>query len=107
MSIHAPHTGTRRASFDLQPVADLLATERSGYRYDDSFLDWAQDAPVRQARLDALWEMSPSQRVAAMRRGELSADLLAAWAALFPDEVPRIGGVPEWLAGAPAHALFR
>jgi len=103
MSLHA---SLRRAAFDLQPVTDLLATERSGPLYGGSFLDWFEDQPARQARLDALWEMTPSQRVAAMRRGELSEDLLAAWAALFPDEVPRIGGVPEWLADAPTHSLF-
>lgn len=107
MSLHAPATPIRRAAFDLQPVADLLASERPGYLYGGSALDWFEDAPARQSRLDALWEMTPSQRVAAMRRGELSADLLAAWAALCPDDVPRIGGVPEWLAGTPAHTLFR
>lgn len=105
MSIHARRLGSRRVPFDLQPIADLLASERAAYVYG-SPLHWSEDLPVRQARLDALWEMSPSQRVAAMRRGELSADLLAAWAALCPNEVPRIGGVPEWLADAPAHALF-
>jgi hypothetical protein len=39
---------------------------------------------ARRARLEELWIMTPTQRVAAMRRGELSLEQCAAWAARYP-----------------------
>ncbi len=53
---------------------------------------------ARRARLEALWSMRPSQRVAAMRRGELSLEQCAAWAARYPEQVPQINGEFEYLA---------
>jgi hypothetical protein len=53
---------------------------------------------ARRARLQALWRMTPTQRVAAMRRGELSLEQCAAWAARHPEQVPRINGEYEYLA---------
>ena len=52
---------------------------------------------MRRARLEALWIMTPTQRVAAMRRGELSLTC-AAWAARYPEQVPQINGEYEYLA---------
>ncbi|HEX4836951.1 MAG TPA: hypothetical protein VFV03_00280 [Solirubrobacteraceae bacterium] len=52
----------------------------------------------RDARLRALWEMTPPQRVAAMRRGELTLEQCAAWAARHPDQVPILNGEFEFLA---------
>jgi hypothetical protein len=52
----------------------------------------------RRARLQALWRMTPTQRVAAMRRGELSLEQCAAWAARYPEQVPQINGEYEYLA---------
>ena len=42
----------------------------------------------------ALWAMSPGEREAAMRRGELTGAQLLEWARRAPDEVPTING--EW-----------
>jgi hypothetical protein len=53
---------------------------------------------MRRARLEALWIMTPTQRVAAMRRGELSLEQCAAWAARYPEQVPQINGEYEYLA---------
>jgi hypothetical protein len=53
---------------------------------------------ARRARLEELWSMTPSQRVTAMRRGELSLEQCAAWAARYPEQVPRINGEYEYLA---------
>ena len=39
----------------------------------------------------------PAQRVAAMRRGELTYEQLAAWSARHPDEVPTVHGEFEWI----------
>ncbi len=42
----------------------------------------------------ALWAMSPAEREAAMRRGELTGSQLLEWARRAPNEVPTIDG--EW-----------
>jgi hypothetical protein len=42
----------------------------------------------------ALWAMSPAEREAAMRRGELTGAQLLEWARRAPHEVPTIDG--EW-----------
>lgn len=54
---------------------------------------------------EALWNMTPEQRVAAMWRGELSIRQLCEWSRRAPAEVPLINGefayivmrTPEWL----------
>lgn len=55
--------------------------------------------PSRSEQLRHLWSMTATQRVAAMRRGELTLEQCFAWAARHPDEIPTIGGVLEFLAG--------
>ncbi|HSZ14394.1 MAG TPA: hypothetical protein VK790_10215 [Solirubrobacteraceae bacterium] len=45
--------------------------------------------------------MTPSERVAAMRRGELTLERCAAWAARHPEQVPLINGEFEYLAFPP------
>ena len=61
--------------------------------------DLAREAR-RQEALEALWRMSADERVAAMRRGELSLDQLCAWSRRRPHEVPKIGGEFEWIVVA-------
>lgn len=53
---------------------------------------------ARAARLRALWEMSPAERISAMRRGTLTLEQCAAWAARYPEQVPLINGEFEYLA---------
>ena len=52
---------------------------------------------ARAGRLRSLWQMTPAQRVAAMRRGDLTYEQLAAWSARHPDEVPTVHGEFEWI----------
>jgi hypothetical protein len=52
----------------------------------------------RDARIEAVWRMTPSERVAAMRRGDLSMEQLCAWAGRFPEQVPLIHGEYEFIA---------
>jgi len=40
---------------------------------------------TRQARLRTLWQLTASERVAAMRRGELTLEQCGAWAARYPE----------------------
>ena len=53
---------------------------------------------ARDARLHALWEMAPAQRIAAMRRGELTLEQCSAWAARYPEQVPTVNGEFEYIA---------
>jgi hypothetical protein len=57
-----------------------------------------QDLQTRDTRLRSLWQMTPVQRIAAMRRGELNLLQCAAWAARYPDQVPLLNGEFEYLA---------
>jgi hypothetical protein len=52
----------------------------------------------REARLEALWRMTPNERIAAMRRGDLSMQQCCAWAARSPHQVPLINGEFEFIA---------
>ena len=53
---------------------------------------------ARAARLRSLWQMTPEQRVAAMRRGDLTYKQLAAWTARHPEQVPTVDGEFERIA---------
>ncbi len=57
-----------------------------------------RDLSVRDGWLRVLWQMTPNQRVAAMRRGELALEQCAAWAARYPEQVPLLNGEFEYLA---------
>lgn len=52
----------------------------------------------RQDRLRRLWRMTPAQRVAAMRAGELTIEQCCAWAARHPEQVPLLNGEYEFIA---------
>ena len=51
----------------------------------------------REQRLQALWQMTPSQRVTAMRNGGLTMEQCCAWAARYPHQVPLINGEFEFI----------
>ncbi len=53
---------------------------------------------ARETRLAKLWKMTVSQRINAMRKGELSLEQCAAWAARYPEQVPLLDGEFEYLA---------
>ncbi len=54
-------------------------------------------APTAVDELRALWAMTPAQRVAAMRRGELTLKQCFAWAARNPEQIPTLDGTFEFL----------
>jgi hypothetical protein len=56
-----------------------------------------EDLKARDARRRALWQMTPGQRLAAMRRGELTLEQCSAWAARYPEQVPIVNGEFEYL----------
>jgi len=53
---------------------------------------------AREERLSALWKMTVSERITAMRAGKLSLEQCAAWAARYPEQVPILNGEFEYLA---------
>jgi hypothetical protein len=63
------------------------------------------DRGARPARLRSLWQLTASERVAAMRRGELTLEQCAAWAARYPEQVPLLNGEFEYLAAFTPEAL--
>jgi hypothetical protein len=50
--------------------------------------------PTRAEQREALWRMSPAERITAMYRGDLTLNQCLAWAARYPEEVPTLNG--EW-----------
>ena len=58
----------------------------------------ARTSAERDARLEALWRMAPNERIAAMRRGDLTMEQCCAWAARYPHQVPVINGEFEFIA---------
>ena len=74
-----PPTTSRRAP---QPDADEAVAERERL----------------EEQLRRLWAMSPSERVAAMRRGELNMRQCCAWAGRHADQVPLLNGEFEFIA---------
>jgi hypothetical protein len=56
------------------------------------------DLRSRDARLAVLWRMTSMERLAAMRRGELSLEQCSAWAACYPEQMPLLNGEFEYLA---------
>lgn len=63
----------------------------------DRFYQTLDTLDARAARLRALWQMTPAQRVAAMRRGKLTLEQCAAWAARYPEQVPLVNGEFEYI----------
>src|ERR1700733_3351080 len=60
----------------------------------------ALSIPVGEAReqqQDALWAMSPTERVAAMWRGDLTLYQLSRWTSRAQHEVPLVGGEFAWI----------
>jgi hypothetical protein len=91
-----PADGTHRAP-DPQP-AHMPQPDRQRETPAETWWESVARAQrARDRRLRPLWQKTPVQRVAAMRRGELTYEQLAAWSARHPDEVPVVHGEFEWL----------
>lgn len=59
--------------------------------------DWVLPTEAEQ-RQQAFWRMRPAERVAAMRRGELTLFECLRWASQAPQEVPMLNGEFEFIA---------
>lgn len=88
------------ASGDALPAGNDRAVNSDGASVESgTFTDHLLAAErTRNARLRRLWQMSAQQRIAAMRRGELTREQLAAWSARNPEQVPLLNGEWEWIA---------
>jgi hypothetical protein len=72
-----------------------LGSEAADVDQQETFTDYlVRTERERDARLESLWRMTPAERSAAMRRGDLSMEQCCAWAARNPSQVPLING--EW-----------
>lgn len=90
----APAGGTHRVP-DPQPAPMPKPEELTTPETWWESLQRAERA--RAGRLRSLWQMTPVQRVAAMRRGDLTYEQLAAWSARHPEQVPTVHGEFEWV----------
>jgi len=92
----APAGGTHRVP-DPQP-ARMTQPDRDSKTPPETWWESiARAQRAREGRLRALWQMTPAQRIGAMRRGELTYEQLAAWSARHPDEVPVVHGEFDWI----------
>jgi len=66
----------------------------------DALLD-----PLYRRTPERLAALDPRGRLAAFERGELTRAELNAWAALWPEEVPRINDELPWIAATLADIL--
>jgi hypothetical protein len=64
----------------------------------------ARQRASRKERSEALWKMSADERVAAMRRGELTWGQLYEWAGRAGHEVPRLNGEYAFIAAKTPEA---
>ena len=55
-------------------------------------------SPTEEERSRALWAMTATQRVTAMRGGRLTMNQCMEWAQRRPHEVPRLNGEYEFIA---------
>jgi hypothetical protein len=60
--------------------------------------DWVRRDPTRVEQERALWAMTPTERVTAMRASRLTWHQLTRWASRYPHEVPRLSGEFEFIA---------
>jgi hypothetical protein len=60
--------------------------------------DWLRRDPTLIDQEHVLWQMTPTERVTAMRAGRLTMYQCWRWAARRPHEVPRLNGEFEFIA---------
>ena len=63
-------------------------------RADHQITAFVVEDPTRAEQREALWRMTPAERLAAMYRGDLNLFQCLTWAARHPDQVPLLNG--EW-----------
>jgi hypothetical protein len=86
----------RRANVD-----ELISRVRDGERLferDKHGLGLAERLAVQRVEREQLELFGPEERLTAYRKGRLSAYQLSIWWSSWPNEIPYIDGVPEWIA---------
>lgn len=101
LAAHPRATDAQLAELVGVPVKQITAArDELAHTTGDGTPAYLQRVPSRREALRYLWSMTAAQRIAAMRRGELTLELCFAWAARHPAEIPTVDGVFEFLAGA-------
>jgi hypothetical protein len=91
----APGRAARGAQRVPDPSSEEMAQQQES---TETFTEQlARRERERRGRLRSLWQMTVPERIAAMRRGELTYEQLAAWSARHPDQLPVIHGEFEWI----------
>ena len=92
----SPADGTRRAP-DPHPAAMPEPEPQCDTPPETWWESLQRLERARAGRLRSLWQMNAAERVAAMRRGDLTYEQLAAWSGRYPDQVPTVHGEFEWI----------
>jgi hypothetical protein len=53
---------------------------------------------IRRAEEAALLRLTPAERMLRYRKGRITRHQARFWEARFPREIPRVNGLPEWIA---------
>lgn len=93
----APPVGPTRRASDSRPVSRLDLAHHNNAPVETWWESFQRAERANTAQLDPVWLMAPVERIAAMRRGELSYRQLSAWSARYPDQVPTVHGEFEWI----------
>jgi hypothetical protein len=88
----------RRGSQQVPLALGASMTHIDTHTFLEELTQAREARETREERLRPLWQMTVPQRVAAMRRGELTYEQLAAWAGRHRDQVPEVNGEFEWIA---------
>jgi hypothetical protein len=87
---------TTRGYPPYRTPADALTADPAGYPDYWSFTEARLER--QQEHMAPVWAMTVEQRIAAMRRGELTITQLTRWASRYPDQVPTINREFEFIA---------
>jgi hypothetical protein len=82
-------------------VEELIAGALRGERLREAQkrgLTVGERLRVQRAERQVLHPMSPQERLLAYRHAQLSNYQLMVWWSVYPREIPRIDGHPEWIA---------
>jgi hypothetical protein len=88
--------GEREPQPELLTAAVRRAAAARGIRAALPWLDVVRE--IKRAEEAALRRMTPAERMNRYRKGRITRHQAQFWELRYPEEIPRIDGIPEWEA---------